>query len=188
MARGRAKRYAQAIYEIATSRDEAQVDTALDTWAQELRSIGEALESREFRNFLQHAKIPLERKVKTIGEVLPGVSSLARNLLALMVSRGLVDYLERVEQEYLYLVDRHRGVERVNVYSAIPLEDPEKERITRFVQEMTDGTVMLDTEVDPSIIGGLVIRIGDKLLDGSTKSKLESLREDLVTAPIQLKT
>ena len=76
-------------------------------------------------------------------------------------------------------------MERVSVYSAIALDDPEKERIVRFVQEMTDSKVVLDAQVDPSIIGGLVIRIGDKLLDGSTKSKLEKLKEELETASIQ---
>ena len=183
-ARNWAKRYAQAIYEIATAQDPTLVETALDDWARELRLIGEALDNREFRVFLQHAKVPLARKVEAVREVFSEVSPLARNLLSLIVSRGLVDQVKQVEEEYRHLVDRHRGMERVSVYSAIALEDPEKERIVRFVQEMTDSKAVLDAQVDPSIIGGLVIRIGDKLLDGSTKSKLENLKEELETASI----
>ena len=183
-ARGWAKRYAQAIFEIAMLQDPANAEASLDTWVQELRSMSEALENEDFRVFLQHAKVPLERKVKAIREVLPGLSSLARNLLSLMVSRGLVDSLVRVREEYLGLVDRHRGLERVKVYSAVPLVDQEKERISRFVHEMIGRQVVLEAEVDPSVLGGLVIRVGDRLLDGSAKSKLESLQQELETVPM----
>ena len=182
--RGWTKRYAQAIFEIATAQDPANVEASLDTWAQELRLMSEALENEDFKVFLLHAKIPLERKVKAIREVLPGLSPLARNLLSLMVSRGVVDSLPRVQGEYLSLVDRHRGLERVKIYSAVPLEDQERERISRFVQEMTGRQVVLEAEVDPSVLGGLVIRVGDRLLDGSAKSKLKSLQQELETVPV----
>ena len=179
-ARSWPKRYAQAIYQIATTEDSKPVETALDDWVKELCVIREALDNREFRVFLQHAKVPLARKVEAIGEIFSEVSPLARTLVSLMVSRGLVGQVKEVEGEYRHLVDQHRGIERVSVYSAITLQDPEKERIVRFVQEMTDSQVVLDAQVDPSIIGGLVIRVGDKLMDGSTKLKLENLKEELI--------
>ena len=182
--RGGDKRYAQAIFEMAMTQDPAKVEKALDSWASELSTMAEAIESEEFRTFLQHAKIPLERKVRAIREVLPKISPLARNLLSLMVSRGLVEYLPRVQGEYLRLVDQHRGLERVKVYSAVPLEEQEKERISQFAREMTGKEVVLETEVVPAVLGGLVIRIGDKLLDGSARSKLESLRQELETVPV----
>ena len=182
--RGRAKRYAQAIFEMAMAQGPANVEGSLDAWAGELSTMAEVIENQEFRTFLQHAKIPLERKVRAIREVLPEISPLARNLLSLMVSRGIVENLPRVQGEYLRLVDQHRGLERVKVYSAVLLEEQEKERISRFAQEMTGREVVLETEVVPSILGGLVIRIGDKLLDGSARSKLESLRQELETVPV----
>ena len=72
----------------------------------------------------------------------------------------------------------------MSVYSAIALRSRERKRIARFVEEMTSKKVELEAHVDPAIIGGLVLRIGDKLLDGSTRTKLEGLRGELETAPI----
>ena len=178
------KRYAQAIYELATAQDPANVEDALDKWTEDLRLMSEALASSEFSVFLKHAKVPLEKKVDAIAAVLKDVDPLAQNLLSIMVSRGLADMASEVEAGFRDLVDRRRGVERVSVLSAISLEEPERGQIVRFVQDMTNSKVVLDAQVDPSIIGGLVIQIGDKLLDGSTRAKLESLREELETASI----
>ena len=174
-----AKRYAQAVHEICDAQESVSTDEALDNWSEDLRVIVDALSNVELREFLEHAKVPLDKKVSTIGEILPGIGELARNLVAVMVSRGLLDEIEKVESEYGKLIDQRRGLERVDVYSAVPLDDGDEERIARFVRDMTERDVILNTEVDPSIIGGLIIRIGDKLLDGSTKSKLDHLRGNL---------
>ena len=180
MARRRAspKRYAQAVFELALS------ENRLDPWAEDLHQIKEVVDVEEFRAFLQHAKVFLDQKVKAIGNVLPGVSPLARNLLSLMVSRGLVEQISQVEEEYLRLLDQHRGRERVEVSSAVPLESQQREHIRRFVQAMINREVVLEARVDPSILGGLILRVGDKLLDGSTKARLEGMRKELQTAAV----
>ncbi len=180
-----AKRYAQAIYGMAAAQEPSRVDAALDRWTADLRVIGESLDNREFKAFLSHAKVPLKRKAAAIAEALGGVTPTARNLLSLMVSKGLVEQAGQVEDEYRRLLDRRRGIERVKVHSAIPLEEPERRGIVGFVERMTGGRVALDARVDPSILGGLVIQVGDKLMDGSAKSKLESLKEELETAPLR---
>ncbi len=181
----RAKRYAQAIYEIATGSEPRQVEKTLDAWAKDLRRISEALASEEFRVFLKHAKVPFDRKVEAVQEALgKRVSPLALNVLCVMVSQRLSDMAPEVESEFRTLLDARRGVERVTVYSAIQLRSREKKRIARYVEEMTEKKVELETHVDPAIIGGLVLRIGDKLLDGSTRTKLEGLRGELEGAPI----
>ena len=181
----RAKRYAQAIYEMATSAEPREVEKTLDAWAKDFSRISEALSGEEFRVFLKHAKVPFDRKVEAIHEALgKRVNPLARNLLCVMVSQGLSDMATEVESEFQGLLDERRGVERVSVYSAIALRSRERKRIARFVEKMTSKKVELEAHVDPAIIGGLVLRIGDKLLDGSTRTKLEGLREELEGAPI----
>jgi len=181
----RAKRYAQAIYEMATATEPRQVDKTLDAWAADLRCISEALSGEEFRVFLKHAKVPFDKKVEVIHEALgKRVNPLARNMLCVMVSQGLSDMAYEVESEFQGLLDARKGVERVAVYSAIPLRRQERNRISRFVEEMTSKKVELEAHVDPAIIGGLVLRIGDKLLDGSTRTKLEGLRGELEGASI----
>jgi F-type H+-transporting ATPase subunit delta len=180
--RGAAKRYAQAVFELALEGDKA--DSSLDAWTRDLKAISVAVSDPSFKVFLEHAKIPLSRKVKAIKEVLPGVNPKARNLVAVVVSKGLVERVPRIEQEFVRLVDKHRGIERVSVTSAIPLNDQEKQRISKFVEEFTGKKVALDTQVDASILGGLLIKVGDRVMDGSVKSKLEGLRSELERAPV----
>jgi F-type H+-transporting ATPase subunit delta len=76
-------------------------------------------------------------------------------------------------------VDVHRGRQQVEVTSAVPLSDQELERITRFASNLINKEVVVSTQVDESILGGLVIQIGDQLMDGSTRSRLEELRKQI---------
>ena len=89
-----------------------------------------------------------------------------------------------VESEFQGLLDVRRGVERVTVYSAIPLRKRERSRISRYVQVMTNKKVVLEDHVTRPFLAGWSLRIGDKLLDGSTRTKLEGLREELESAPM----
>jgi len=161
------------MFHIAQERDQ------LDTCAQDLNQISQALQSEEFTAFLEHAKVPLNTKVKAITEVLAGTDPLAQNLISLLVSRGLVDMAFQVQKEYQRLLDEHRGREHVAVYSAVPLDSQEEERIASFLTDLIRKEIVLDTRVDPSILGGLVLRVGDKLVDGSTRSRLQGLRKQL---------
>ena len=170
-----AKRYAQAVFEIAGENDQ------LDLWADGLRLIREAMENEDLRSFLEHAKVPLSQKVDTIGEVLSGVDPLVRNLMSLLVSRGLTGLVLEIEKQYQHMLDVARNREHVEVYSAVPLEDPEVERITQFLARLMNKEVVVDSRVDPSILAGLVIRVGDKLIDGSTRARLEALGKRLAT-------
>ncbi len=181
----RAKRYAQAIYEMATAVEPRGVEKSLDRWAGDLRRISTALADAEFRVFLRHAKVPFDKKVEAVRRVLGRrVNPMARNMLCVMISQGVSDMAAQVETEFQGLLDARRGVERVTVYSAIRLRSRERKRIARFVEKMTSKKVELEAHVDPAIIGGLVLRIGDKLLDGSTRTKLEGLRGELEGAPM----
>ncbi len=184
-ATGWAKRYAQAVFEIATSAPAGEVEQALDTWSSELDTVIEALSNPEFLAFLRHAKVPRDKKVAAINEVLPQTSVLVRNMVSLMVSKGIVEQLPQVKTELSRLVDRHRGIERVKAYSAVALDQSDKDRIREYVKRMVNKDVALESEVDPSIIGGLVIRVGDKLLDGSTRTKLLSLKSELESASLR---
>ena len=171
--RASAKRYAQATFDIALQRDQ------LDQWASDLGLVVEALQNEEFSAFLEHAKVPLAQKVQTIGEAFQGVDPMVRNLLSLLVSRGLAELVPEVEEGYRELLDQHRGREKVDVSSAVPLEDSEREQIIRVLTRLINKEVVLDSRVDPSILGGLVIKVGDRLIDGSTRTRLEGLGKQL---------
>ena len=173
--RASAKRYAQATFDIALQRGQ------LDQWASDLGLVVEALQNDEFSAFLEHAKVPLAQKVQTIGEAFQEVDPMVLNLLSLLVSRGLAELVPEVEEGYRELLDQHRGREKVDVSSAVPLEDSEREQIVRFLTRLINKEVVLDSRVDPSILGGLVIKVGDRLIDGSTRTRLEGLGKQLQT-------
>ncbi len=166
-------RYAQAIFELALDQDQ------LEPWATDLAFAEQVLQDEEFRAFLSHAEVPLERKTGGIDSVLKDVNPLVKNLISLLVTRGAVDSVHDVNLGYISLLDAHLGRQKVEVTSAVPLDDQELERITQFVADLTKKDVVVSTQVDDSILGGVIIQIGDQLLDGSTKSRLEGLRRQI---------
>ena len=171
--RSSARRYAQAVFHIAQERDQ------LDIWARDLGLMSQALQNEEFRAFLEHAKVSLETKIRAISEVFRGTDSLVQEFLSLLVSKGLAELAPEVEREYQKLLDGLQGREHVEVYSAVPLVAQEKERVASFLKDLVQKEVVLDTQLDPSILGGLVFRVGDKLLDGSTRTRLQEFRKRL---------
>ena len=166
-------RYAQAIFELALEQGQ------LDEWYGDLQLAGLALQDPEVRTFLNHADVPLDQKIRSIDAVLKDVHPLVRNLVDVLVTRGLVDLVPELQAAYNELLDVHHGRQRVEVTSAVALDDAELARITRFVTDLTQKEVVVSTQVDESIMGGIVIQIGDQLLDGSTKSRLEALRNQI---------
>ena len=167
------KRYAQAIFQLAVQQDQ------VDQWAGELDSIRQVLQDEEFRSFLEHAEVPLAEKNRSIETVFPDTNPLVRNLVALLISRGSVKLIDDVHLSYSQLVDEYRGRQRVEVTSAVSLDTAELERISRFVSELIQKEVVVSTEVDETILGGVIIQVGDQLLDGSVRSRLEGLRRQV---------
>ena len=111
------QRYAQAIFELALENGQA------DEWAADLQLASQVLQEEEFRTFLNHAEVPAAEKIKSIDAVMPGVHPLIRNLLDVLVSRGLVNLAPELGEAYNKLLDIHHGRQRVEVVSAVPLDD-----------------------------------------------------------------
>ena len=167
------KRYAQALFELAVERDQ------VDQWADDLSFVDQSLQNAELRLFLEHADVPAAEKIKAIDAGLPGVDPLVRNLVALLVTRGQVRLAHDVQAAYRNLLDEHRGRQPVEVTSAVPLDPREVERIGHFVVDLIHKQPVISTVVDESILGGVIIQIGDQLLDGSTRARLEGLRSKI---------
>jgi F-type H+-transporting ATPase subunit delta len=167
------KRYAQALFGLGVQHNQ------LGQWAEELRFADRVLQDEEFLAFLQHAEIPLERKISAVDTVLHDVNDMIKNLIYLLITRGAVDLIHEVQIGYNQMLDEHRGRQQVEVTSAVPLEDQELERITLFAANLVQKEVAVSTHVDEAILGGVIIQIGDQLLDGSTRSRLEELRKQI---------
>ena len=167
------KRYGQAVFELAEAQGQAS------EWGGELSLVFEAFQDADFNSFLKHAGVPAEDKRNAIDSVLAGVNPMVRNMVNLLVARGLVDAVPEACSEYSELLDRKEGRQRVEVTTAVPLEEPEVERITNFISGLVGREVVVTAHVDEEILGGLVIQVGDRLLDGSARARLEGLRERL---------
>lgn len=165
------QRYAQAIFELALENEQ------LEQWDQDLRLAADVLGDDEFALFLGHADVPQDRKITAVESVLSEAHPLVRNLVSLLVSRGGVEAMRDVQEGYSQLLDDHLGRQRAEVTTAVELEPAELERISEFVRQLVGREVVLTTSVDESILGGLIVQIGDQLLDGSAATGLEQLRQ-----------
>ena len=174
MARASARRHAQAAFQIALERSE------LDMWRGDLKRISEAMEDPLLVAFLQSPKVPFEEKARILSQRLEGINPLAMNLAFLLVAKGRLGIVEEIVLEYGRLLDEHRGIAHAEVATAVPLDLDEKDRLTHRLSDMMAKEILVTTKLDPSIIGGLIARVGDKLIDGSIKSRLLALRESLV--------
>jgi len=170
------KRYAQAVFEIALEKSE------LDRWQSDLSQIAGLGDDAALVAFLESPKFRFEDKAKLLSERLGGINPLALNLIYLLVARGRLGMIGDIADEYQLLLDSYRGIEHGEVTTAIPLDEEDKLKLEERLGDIAGKKVVLKSEVNPEVIGGIIARIGGKLLDGSTRSKLEALREDLVRA------
>ncbi len=167
------KRYGQAIFELAQEQGET------GQWGQDLALVAEAFADADFNALLRHAGVSAEDKRSAVETVLGGVNPMVRNMVNLLVARGLADAISEACAEYAQLLDRQEGRQRVEVTTAVPLEPSEIERITGFISGLIGREVVVTAQVDEEVLGGLVIQIGDRLLDGSARARLDGLRERL---------
>ena len=171
-----ARRYSQAVFNIALETSE------LDRWQSDLEKIASLAEDAALITIIESPKFHFDVKVELLSERLGDVNPLALNLVYLLVSRGRLAMVGDIADEYQRLLDSYRGIERAEVATAIPLDDEDKLRLAERLGTVVGKKVVLKPEVDSSLIGGIVARIGGKLLDGSTRSKLTALKEDLAGA------
>ena len=168
-----AKRYSQAVFEIAVERGE------LDRWQSDLRKIASLSKDAAFTALLESPKFHFNDKARLLSERLGDINPLALNLVYLLVAKGRLSMVGEIANEYQRLLDSYWGIEQAEVITAIPLDDEDKLRLSERLGVIIDKKVVIKPEVDSSLIGGIVARIGGKLLDGSTRSRLEALKREM---------
>ncbi len=174
--RSTARRYAEAAFEIA------ERDASLDAWLAAFAIAEQRLASPEAVRLLSNPAIPAAARMEVLERLLgEDVSGSPRSLLALLVRRGRFHLLPAVSREFTRLHHRREGIVEVTVTSAIALEASDVEALRGRLTAMTGKRVELHQEVDAELLGGLSIRIGDRLIDGSVRGRLERLRTDLST-------
>lgn len=170
------KRYAKALYEAASE------DNIVGNVEQELSLVVDLIDMNEdFRKFLEHPNIEKRRKYDVLEQaVSQHVSPLVMNTLRLMIARGREALFAQLLDYYIAIANEAQGQEVATIYSATPLSAEAVDQISQTFSTITGKTIKATHQVDPSLIGGLRVRIGDKLYDGSVSRKLEKLSNQLV--------
>jgi F-type H+-transporting ATPase subunit delta len=170
-----ARRYAQAVFQIALERDE------LDEWVDDLAAIASSLSNIDFSGLLDAPQVPASEKIEAAKNVLGGtVGPLALNLVSLLATRNLVRLAPDISEAYGALLDAHRGIERALVTTAVPLDEGHAARVAEMLEGIVGRQVQVSSAVDPQILGGLVAQIGDRVIDGSARTRLRAMRREVV--------
>jgi F-type H+-transporting ATPase subunit delta len=169
-----ARRYAQAVFEIALEKK------GLERWQTDLQKIAGAAANETFLAALESPKIKIQDKAKLLTSTLGDINPLALNLVLLLISRGGVAMLAEIAEEYQRMLDEYHGIQAADVITAVPIDDKDKEKLAEKLGSLVAKKVVVKPEVDPGILGGIIARLGGKLLDGSTRSKLAALKRELV--------
>ena len=170
-----AKRYAQAAFEIASQSGN------LHDWADALDEIAEFMSGDEVSRVLMNSRAGQDVKQRLIdaGLDIPG---LPMNLARLLVRKDRTALATGIASAFRQLMEAREGVARARAVTAVPLTDQEREVLEQRLSKETGRKVILETEVDPRLIGGVRVQIGDQLVDASTRARLAALRSNLVNA------
>ena len=171
------RRYAEAAFQLASR------DDAIATWRRDLE-LAAAETDGQLMDVLANPALPLEEREAAATEVFKGVDPRVRNLILLLVRRHRIEQLPRVVAEFVRLDEQRQGITHATATSAAPLTDLEVKALTARLEQMTGGRIALSTDVDPGLLGGLVVRVGDRLIDGSVRGRLERLRNQLASGAI----
>jgi F-type H+-transporting ATPase subunit delta len=169
-----AKRYALAAFAIAKERGTAS------EWTAALAEMAAFMSRPDVRLVLDNTRVPREEKQRLAEAGLRQLPPLPLNLARLLVSKGRTPLVNEIAAGFRELVEADQGVVHATATTAVPLAGPERERLVRRLEQQTGRSVVLDAAVDPALVGGVVIQIGDRLVDASTRARLEALRESLV--------
>lgn len=170
-----ARRYAQALTE------EAQSAGSLDTVDADVALLAETLDgSRELRLALTSPVVAHDKKRAVLESLFEGkVSDLSLRFLRLLVEKQRDGQIPEILDAYRQLRDERTGTVEARVRTAKPLSPDEAERLKAALEARADATVRMRIDVDPALIGGLVVRVGDVVYDRSVKHQLETLRGQL---------
>ncbi len=170
-----ARRYAKALFSLGKE------DGKNEQYSEVLSAIAELYKDETVENALVNPLYPVEARLKVmakIGELAKADAIMAR-FLALLVEKKRADILPDIAAEMRIMVDQEQNISHGSVVSAIELDDALKGKIQQALEKITGNKVILETSVDPSIIGGVIAKVGDLVLDGSIKTQLNGLKESI---------
>lgn len=170
------RRYAAALLE------QAWTEGAVDLVESDLGLVGLVLESSpDLKEVLFNPLLPAARKHEIVRLIFEGkIHDLTFSYLNLLIDKRREEAILTTEREFVRLAEERRGVAHAEAVSAVPLARDEVAELKERLAALTGKTVELTTDVDPDLIGGVLVRIGDRVMDGTVKGYLERIREEMI--------
>ncbi len=170
-----ANRYAQALIQQATA------DNKLEAVAANMQLLSETCaNSKDLRNVLTNPIINGNEKLNALKSIFKNFEPLSLKLIDLVCAKNRENILTEIADAFLAIYRTQQGIEKVNVESAVAIDEKTAQSIQQYIKEKTGAkTIQLHTSINPAVIGGLVIKFGDNLLDTSIAAKLRNLKKEL---------
>jgi F-type H+-transporting ATPase subunit delta len=172
-----AKRYAQAVFQIARETN------TFDGWLADLAALTGLLQDNIFVQALATPNITTADKALLLKDRYPKVGLMALNLTGLLLERGRLKLLPGIYEEMLRLYDGFRGIQKAEVVTAVEMSREERTQVEQRLSTITGKHIIITSQVDPALVGGIVVRSDGKLLDASTRSRLEALKKEISQVP-----
>jgi len=170
------QRYAVALL------NHAKKTGTVDATTEDMKSLADAIaQSRQLAAFLNHPLIAGEKKKALVDRAFGGmVSATVVDFVKLLIDKRRIDALQLVIAEFVALVREHKNIAAAEVVTAVPLTDAQRKALEAALEKRTGKDIEIHAIVDASVMGGVSVRIGDTILDGTVRSQLERLREQLI--------
>lgn len=169
---GLAERYAAALFELADERK------ALDTTSSDLTGLRRMInESADFRRMIRSPVLQRDEQARAIGAIAEraGLNPLTRNFVGLLARNRRLFALPTIIQAFLQILAERRGEVTAQVTAAQELSEAQRRAVDDRLRKAVGGKVAVDFRIDPSLLGGLVVKVGSRMVDASLKSKLARL-------------
>ena len=173
---GSSRRYAQAVFQLALEHD------GLEMWLDDLTLLASATQDAEFSAFLDAPQVTVAQKIQVIADSLGDhINPLALNLVSLLAGRNSAGLITGITEVYQEMLDAHTGIERADVVTAVDIDDDQQRRIADLLKSIVGKEVTITTRVEPELIGGFVARVGDRVIDGSTRTRLAEMKRGIAS-------
>lgn len=168
------RRYAEALFEMAGR------ENALPAYRASLERVRDAF-GPEVVRALRDRRVPLERRRAAVEAASASEPPAVRAVLVLLVERDRLALLPGIASAYEDLVDRREGIVKAKVTTAVELDERRRDEVTKHLEQTTGKGIRATFAVDPALLGGATIQLGDHLIDASVRAQLESMRAQLAS-------
>ncbi len=173
-----ARRYARALFAIGQERGEAE----LKKYGNDLQQLAEVLDGTpELMRLFRNPVFTVAEKKGVVTKVVAKTKpcKVVKNFCLLLADKKRLDCLPDIQAYFSVILDEVQGIVRGNLTTAIELNDPLKKKIKDQLEKQSGRKIVLEYGVDPGILGGLKLKVGDKVLDASIRAQLDSLKENI---------